>query len=97
MKVLIDEDLDIRLRHLFSHYETYTVEYMGWKGLSNGELLDTAEAAGFVLMVTGDKGITKGQQNLDRRSIHVFLVERSRLVGDDYKAYVQGEVDRILR
>ena len=40
MKILIDENLDIRLRHLFPHYETYTVEYMGWKGLSNGAMLD---------------------------------------------------------
>ena len=43
MKILIDEDLDVRLRHLFPHYEAYTVEYMGWKGLSNGELLDKAD------------------------------------------------------
>ena len=34
MKILIDEDLDVRLRHLFPHYDAYTVEYMGWKGLS---------------------------------------------------------------
>ena len=40
MKILIDEDLDIRLRHLFPDYETYTVDYMGWKGLSNGAMLD---------------------------------------------------------
>ena len=45
MKILIDENLDIRLRHLFPSpdYETYTVEYMGWKSLSNGAMLDKAE------------------------------------------------------
>ena len=46
MKILIDEDLDVRLRHLFPDYETYTVEYMGWKGLPNGQLLPTADSAG---------------------------------------------------
>ena len=46
MKILIDEDMDVRLRrHLFPHYDAYTVEYMGWKSLSNGELLDKADGA----------------------------------------------------
>ena len=59
MKVLIDEDLDIRLRHLFPSpdYETYTVEYMGWKSLSNGAMLDKAVDAGFALLITGDKSM----------------------------------------
>ena len=55
MKILIDEDLDIRLRHLFPDYETYTVDYMGWKGLSNGAMLDKAVDDGFALVITGDK------------------------------------------
>ena len=54
MKILIDENLDVRLRHLFPDYETYTVEYMGWKGLPNGELLSTADSAGFALLITGE-------------------------------------------
>jgi hypothetical protein len=32
-----------------------TVQYMGWAGLKNGELLGTAETAGFDVFVTGDK------------------------------------------
>ncbi|MCY4368038.1 MAG: hypothetical protein OXF41_01175 [bacterium] len=54
MKILIDEDLDVRLRHLFPHHEAYTVEYMGWKSLSNGAMLDKADGAGFALLITGD-------------------------------------------
>ena len=53
MKILIDEDLDVRLRHLFPHYDAYTVEYMGWKGLSNGEMLDKADGR---VRVVGHRG-----------------------------------------
>ena len=46
MKILVDEALNIRLRHLFPHDDVFTVEYMGWKGLDNGSLLDAAEQNG---------------------------------------------------
>ena len=62
MKILIDEDLDVRLRRLFPDYETYTVEYMGWKGLPNGELLPRADGAGFALLITGDTSMLHQQK-----------------------------------
>ena len=46
MKVLLDEDLPHRLRLLIPDHEVVSVGYAGWKGLKNGELLRTAEAAG---------------------------------------------------
>ena len=60
VKILIDEDLDVRLRHLFPHYEAYTVEYMGWKGLPNGELLDKADGARFALFRAEDESAVSG-------------------------------------
>lgn len=35
---------------------------MGWAGLSNGELLDAAEQAGFDTLITGDEGIRHQQR-----------------------------------
>ena len=81
MKILIDEDLDVRLRHLFPGYETYTVEYMGWKGLPNGELLPTADSAGFALLITGDTNMAH-QQNLSRLSLQTLEIDRNRPMDD---------------
>ena len=96
MKILIDENLDVRLRHLFPDYETYTVEYMGWKGLPNGELLSTADSAGFALLITGDTNLVH-QQNLSRLSIQTLEIDRSRPLDDAHKEDLRAAVDRYLR
>jgi hypothetical protein len=41
--------------------------------MSNGELLDAAEAAGFDLMITCDQNV-KHQQNLSRRRISLVVL-----------------------
>jgi predicted nuclease of predicted toxin-antitoxin system len=63
VKVLLDENLDHRLRKLLGAHEVYTVDYMNWAGLKNGELLSVAEAEGFDVFLTGDKNLAY-QQNL---------------------------------
>ena len=40
-----------------------TVQRQSWAGLKNGQLLDAAEAAGFTVLVTGDRNL-QFQQNL---------------------------------
>jgi len=46
---------------------------MGWAGLENGDLLDEAEKAGFVVMLTADKNIEK-QQRMAGRSIALIVL-----------------------
>ena len=46
-----------------TNHDVSTADEMGWAELENGELLRAAEAAGFAVMVTGDKNLTY-QQNL---------------------------------
>lgn len=56
MRVLLDEHLPHRLRQLFAdQIEVITVEYQGWKGIENGELLRKASAE-FDVFITMDKG-----------------------------------------
>ncbi len=44
MRVLLDEDIPIRLRLYFKEeLMVETVEYRGWKGLKNGALLHAAQ------------------------------------------------------
>jgi len=45
----------------------------GWDTLSNGELLDAAEAAGFDVVVTADKNM-RYQQNLEGRKIALVIL-----------------------
>jgi hypothetical protein len=44
---------------------------MGWQGVSNGELLDFAEAAGFDLLIIADKNF-QYQQNLTGRRVAIL-------------------------
>ena len=68
MKVLLDENIPHDLRTLLAHHDTFTVAYMGWGGLIIGRLLDSAEGAGFVVLITGDKTL-EYEQNLAHRGI----------------------------
>ena len=46
---------------------------MGWAKLTNGDLLTTAEAAGFEIFLTADKNI-QYQQNLSGRRIALVVL-----------------------
>jgi hypothetical protein len=46
---------------------------MGWQELENGDLLNAAEAAGFELLLTGDKNLSY-QQNLKDRMISLVVL-----------------------
>lgn len=57
MRLLLDEDLDIQLRREFGEeHEVETVQYRGWKGLENGELL-TAASEEFDVLLTMDNSL----------------------------------------
>jgi hypothetical protein len=73
VKVLLDENLPHRLRHRLGSHEVYTVSYMGWAGLKNGELLKAAEEADFEVFVTGDRTLPY-EQNLTGRRIAVLVL-----------------------
>ncbi len=73
MKVLLDENLDHALRGLLGHHEVVTVAYMGWAGLKNGELLQTAETNGIDVLLTGDGTLTYEQNPAGRRIAIVAL------------------------
>ena len=57
MKILLDENLPQRLRTMLPGHDVATVNFMGWKGVENGELLKRAASHGFDVMVTQDAGL----------------------------------------
>ncbi len=73
MRVLLDENLNWRLvRYFDTDYHVTTVDWQGWKGKRNGELLEQA-AETFDVLVTMDKGF-EYQQNISKYAIGVVII-----------------------
>lgn len=73
MRLLIDECVDERLRHEFLNHDCQTARFAGFAGLTNGNLLLAAEAAGFDVIITVDQNIPY-QQNLQNRRVAIVIL-----------------------
>lgn len=73
MKILLDHNLDRRLKNHLTEYETATTQEQGWADALNGELLTLAEENGFDVLLTADANI-KNQQNLSDRKIAILVL-----------------------
>lgn len=78
MKILLDENLDHALRKLLGQHEVFTVTFMGWTGLQNGELLRAAEDSGMDVLLTGDQSLTY-EQNLTGRRLAIVALSAIQL------------------
>ena len=77
MRVLLDEDIPIRFRFDFEpKVDVETVEYRGWKGLKNGELLRAAQEHFDVLVTTDDH--LPDQQPLQQFDLAVVVLRPGR-------------------
>ncbi len=65
MKLLLDENLPHDLRYFLTGHDVFTVSYMKWKSVENGDLLLAAGDAGFDVMLTLDSGV-EYEQHLAR-------------------------------
>jgi predicted nuclease of predicted toxin-antitoxin system len=73
MRVLLDEQLDQRLRTLFDpEFQVETVRFRGWDGVADGQLLHLA-AAEYDALVTMDRGIPH-QQNVEGLSLGIVVL-----------------------
>ncbi|MEA2736259.1 MAG: hypothetical protein QOE14_2710, partial [Humisphaera sp.] len=57
MKVLLDECVVQAFRHFIPGHDVFTVGYMGWLAVKNGQLLAQAVSEGFDAFVTTDRGV----------------------------------------
>lgn len=95
MRVLLDEELDLKLRHRFGEeFQAETVEYQGWKGTQNGELLRRAEAAGFDALVTPDQNIPD-QQDLRELQLRIVVIAPLSLALEDIQPLMPGVLDAL--
>ena len=95
MRVLLDENMDRRLKPAFaSDFTVITVTERGWSGKRNGDLLRLAEAE-FDALVTMDKSI-EYQQNLSRIKLGIIIVSARSNRRQDV-APAMPEINKILR
>jgi predicted nuclease of predicted toxin-antitoxin system len=73
MRLLLDENLDWRLRRDLLDHQVESVSLIGWAGIENGELLRKAVEAGFEVLVTMDSNMLH-QQNIGRHAIAVIAL-----------------------
>ncbi len=94
MRVLFDQGTPVPLRQALLGHNVSTAYELGWATLKNGELLRSAEEAGFEVLVTTDANL-KYQQNLAARQIAVVVLSttswpRIRVVAKSVSAAVNS-------
>ena len=77
MKLLLDQRLPKKLKRHFVGYDCCTAAESGLAGKVNGELLASAEHAGFDVLITTDKGLEHEQDLKDRRMAVLILLTKS--------------------
>jgi hypothetical protein len=76
MRILFDHGTPSGIAKALSGHEVTEAIEQGWDRISNGELLEVAEASGFDLLLTTDKRI-RYQQNLQGRKIAIVVLGNS--------------------
>jgi hypothetical protein len=94
MLVLFDNGTPRGLSAFLAGHRVEEARLRGWEELTNGDLIDVAEAAGFEVLLTTDKNI-RYQQNLDTRKIALVVLQHSqwpmvKLVAGSIAAAVDG-------
>ncbi len=72
VRVLLDENLPRALAVQLREYDAFTVQALGWSGMSNGELLRRARGD-FDAVLTMDRGLPY-QQDLSDLGLGVLIV-----------------------
>lgn len=94
MKILLDECIPRKFKSSFPDHDCRTVVEEGLSGRKNGELLRLAEASGFEVFISIDRGL-EYEQNLRARKIKIILVSASSSRLQDLLTRVP-EIQRVL-
>jgi predicted nuclease of predicted toxin-antitoxin system len=93
LRVLFDKNVPYGTRHFLSNHQVETVDDRGWARISNGELLQTAEAAGFEVVVTADQNIVYQQTLKGRKIALVVLGSNIWPIVRNYEITIREQVD----
>jgi hypothetical protein len=89
MLVLFDHSTPAPLRYALKAHVVIEAVERGWDRLTNGALLNEAEAAGFEIFITADKNI-RYQQNLTIRKIAIVVI------GNAQWPVLQRHVEKVI-
>ena len=89
MLILFDNGTPAPLRYALEGHVVVEAIEQGWDRLTNGELIEAAEAAGFELLLTTDKNM-RYQQNLKGRKL-AFVV-----IGNQQWPTLRRYVERVV-
>lgn len=76
MRILFDHGTPSGIARCLAGHSVTEARELGWDKISNGDLLNAAEGAGFDVLLTTDKNI-RYQQNLTRRRISIVVLGNS--------------------
>ena len=77
MRILFDHGTPAPLIPFLAGHTITKAKDAGWDRLTNGELLEAAEEAGFEVLATADKNLA-AQQNLRGRALAIVVLGNSR-------------------
>ena len=77
MRILFDQGTPAPLIPFLAGHTITKTKDAGWDRLTNGELLEAAEEAGFEVLATADKNLA-AQQNLRGRALAIVVLGDSR-------------------
>jgi hypothetical protein len=91
-KIILDENLPHPLRLQLPNHDVVTVQYQGWSGIQNGDLLKLIDGA-FDVFITADKNL-RYQQNLTGRKVAIIELPFTRFESLlPYVTRIQAAVD----
>lgn len=96
MKLLLDENLPHQLRHELPGHDCFTVAFMGWGGIENGQLLAHAATAAFDALVTKDSNL-QYEQNLVNLPIAVVVLRAASNDIDDIRPLLPALLEALSR
>ncbi len=94
MKVLFDENMPWPFRYYLPGHEIWSVDYLGWKSIGNGELLALARDR-FDVLITADQRLAT-DQNISERDIGIIVIEAASNTVADFRPLVVEIVNTLL-
>jgi predicted nuclease of predicted toxin-antitoxin system len=82
MRILLDENLNWRLKRDLPGHEVESVPLLGWAGIQNGALLRKAVESGFDVLITMDSNMVHQQDILSHAIAILVLRARSNRLAD---------------
>lgn len=88
MSVLLDEQIDVRLKQALSEFSVFTVQDKGWLGMKNGTLREQLNVEAFRFFISADKNMPF-QQNLNETNFTIILLDTPTLLWTHQQLFIE--------